>query len=54
MKQLKGVWRNYTTDNVEADESFFVLNLAADREPMAIKRSKSDVGRFESFVDKAS
>ena len=30
MKQLREVWRSCTRDNVEADESYFVLNPAAD------------------------
>ena len=32
MKQLGEVWRSCTRDNVEAGESYFVLNLAADRQ----------------------
>ena len=31
MKQFSEVWRSCTRDNVEADESYFVLNPAADR-----------------------
>ena len=30
MKQLREVWRSCTRDKEEADESYFVLNLAAD------------------------
>ena len=30
MKQIREAWRSCTRDNVEADESYFVLNLAAD------------------------
>ena len=30
MKQLRVVWRSCTRNNVEADESYFVLNPAAD------------------------
>ena len=30
MKQLREVWRSCAGDNVDADESYFVLNLAAD------------------------
>ena len=30
MKQLREVWRSCTRDNVEADESYVVLNSAAD------------------------
>ena len=30
MKQLRKVWRSCTRDNVEADDSHFVLNPAAD------------------------
>ena len=39
---------------MEAGESYFVLNPAADRQPMEIKEQRSDVGRFWSFVDEAS
>ena len=53
MKQLREVWRSCTRDNVEASESYFVLNPAADRQPMQIKEWRSD-GRFWSFVDEAS
>jgi len=35
-------------------ESYFVLNSAANRQPMEIKKQRSDVGRFWSFVDEAS
>ena len=30
MKQVREVWRSCTRDNVEADESYFVLNPAAN------------------------
>ena len=30
MKQLRDVWRSCTRDNMEAGESYFVLNPAAD------------------------
>ena len=30
MKQLREVWRSRTKENLEADESYFVLNPAAD------------------------
>ena len=30
LKQLEEVWRSCTRDNVEVDESYFVLNPAAD------------------------
>ena len=30
MKQLREVWRSCTRNNVDADESYFVLNPAAD------------------------
>ena len=30
MKQLQAVWMSCARDNVEADESYFVLNLDAD------------------------
>ena len=54
MKQLGEVWRSCTRDNVEAGESYFVLNPAADRQPMEVKKQRSDVGRFFSFVEEAS
>ena len=31
MKQLRVVWKSCTRDNVEADESNFALNPAANR-----------------------
>ena len=37
MNQLREVWRSCTRDNVEAGESYFVLNPAADRQPVEIK-----------------
>ena len=37
VKQLGEVWRSCTRDNVEAGESYFVLNPAADRQPVEIK-----------------
>ena len=37
MKQLGEVWRSCTRDNVEAGESYFVLNPAADWQPMESK-----------------
>ena len=30
MKELREVWRSYTTDNVEADQSYFAMDPAAD------------------------
>ena len=39
MKQLGEVWRSCTRDNVEAGESYFVLNPAADWQPVEIKES---------------
>ena len=30
MKQLREVWKSCTRNNVEADDSYFVLNPAAD------------------------
>ena len=40
-KQLGEVWRSCTRDNVEAGESYFVLNPAADRQPMETKSSRT-------------
>ena len=37
MKLLREVRRNCTRDNLEAGESYFVLNPAADRQSMEIK-----------------
>ena len=37
MKQLRGIWRSYTRDDVEAGENYFVLNPAAGRQRMEIK-----------------
>ena len=54
MKQLGEVWRSCTRDNVEAGESYFVLNPAADRQLMEIKEKRSNVSRFRSFVDETS
>ena len=54
LKQLGDVWRSCTRDNVEAGESYFVLNPAADRQPMEIIEKRSNVSRFRSFVDEAS
>ena len=54
MKQLREVWRSCTRDNVEADESYFVLNPAADWLPMEIKEYQNNVRWFWSFVDEAS
>ena len=36
MKQLRDVWMSCTRDNVEADESYFLLNL----EQNTVKRGK--------------
>ena len=36
-EKLGDVWRSCTRDNVEAGESYFVLNPAADRQPMEIR-----------------
>ena len=33
----RGKWRSCTRDNVEAGESYFVLNPVADRQPVEIK-----------------
>ena len=54
MKQLREVQRNCTRDNMEAGESYFVLNPAADRQLMEIKEKRSNVSRFRSFVDETS
>ena len=40
MNQLGEVWRSCTRGNVETGESYFVFNLAADRQPMEIKKVK--------------
>ena len=37
VKQLGEVWRSCTRDNVEAGGSYFVLNPAADEQPMEIE-----------------
>ena len=37
IKQLGEVWRSCTRDNMEAGERYFVVNPAADRQPMEIK-----------------
>ena len=42
MKQLGEVWRSSTRDNVEAGESYFVLNPAADRQSMEIKKERNN------------
>ena len=36
VKQLGEEWKSCTRDNVEAGESYFVLNPAADRQPVEI------------------
>ena len=39
---------------MEADESYFVLNPAADWQPVEIVEKRSDVGRFGNFENEAS
>ena len=46
MKLLGEVWRSCTKDNVEVGENYFALNPAADRQPMEIKKKRSNVSRF--------
>ena len=48
------MWRRCTKNNVEADESHFVLNPAADWQPVDIVKKRSDVGRSENFENEAS
>ena len=43
MKQLGEVWRSYTRDNIEAGESYCVLNPDADRQPMEIRVTRKGV-----------
>ncbi len=52
MKKLREVWRGCTRNNVEADESYFVLNLAADWQPVEIVEKRNDVGRFRNQTAK--
>ena len=41
MKQRREVWRSCTRENVEADESYFVLSAAAAWEPVETKEQSS-------------
>ena len=53
MKQLKQIWSS-CTNTMWQQANYFVLNLAADWQPVETEKQRSDVGTFRSFADEAS